>query len=141
MSDLAEPFNIPIERGKIREFARAIQTKDPAYTEDPQPVIPPTFLTTRLFWQTGPSRPKMPTSSRVLHGEEEYVFYGTPPRAGAELTAVSRTEPAVVKEGKRGGTMTFTDIITEYRDRSGTLVAESRMTLIETARPPKAEES
>ena len=39
------------------------------------------------------------------------------------------------KEGRRGGTMRFVEVVTEYRDRR-TVVAEARKTLIETARPP-----
>jgi hypothetical protein len=40
------------------------------------------------------------------------------------------------KEGKRGGTMRFADIVTTYRNERGDVVVESHMTLIETARPP-----
>ena len=32
--------------------------------------------------------------------------------------------------------MTFVVMVTEFRDESGTVVAESRMTGVETARPP-----
>jgi hypothetical protein len=38
------------------------------------------------------------------------------------------------KEGKRGGTMRFTEVVTEFRDASGVLVAESRSTTIETSK-------
>ena len=40
------------------------------------------------------------------------------------------------KEGKRGGTMTFVEVLTEYRDSSGAVVAESRSTVIETSQAP-----
>jgi hypothetical protein len=42
------------------------------------------------------------------------------------------------KEGRRGGTMRFVEVVTEYRDDAGSLVAATRNTLIETARPPSA---
>ena len=42
----------------------------------------------------------------------------------------------VVEEGKRGGTMTFVEVVTEYRDMAGTVVAESRSTVIETSQAP-----
>ncbi|MSX33149.1 MAG: dehydratase, partial [Actinobacteria bacterium] len=41
-----------VELGKIREFARATQSANPAYLETANPVIPPTFLTTQQFWST-----------------------------------------------------------------------------------------
>ena len=44
-------YEIPIERGKIREFALATKSKHPDY-DAPDAVIPPTFLTTaQNFWQ------------------------------------------------------------------------------------------
>jgi hypothetical protein len=135
-------YEIPIERGKIREFARAAQSRNPAY-ERPDAVIPPTFLTTaQNFWASGPS----PVAdlgfelARLLHGEEEYEFFGPPPGAGDVLTVESRLGRQWEKEGKRGGTMRFAQIVTEYRDSSGRLVAEQRTTAIETARPPKQEQ-
>jgi hypothetical protein len=35
--------------------------------------------------------------------------------------------------------MTFTTLLTEYRDETGDLIAEVRNTLVETSRPPKAD--
>ena len=136
-------YEIPIERGKIREFARAAQSRNPAY-DGPEAVIPPTFLTTAgNFWATE----RHAASglgfelARVLHGEEEYEFFGPPPRAGQTLTVSSRLGDQWEKEGKRGGKMRFAKIVTEYRDESGTLVAEQRTTLLETAKPPKREDA
>lgn len=133
-------YEIPIERGKVMEFARATQSKNPAYS-DADPVIPPTFLTTAgMVWEP---RDQSAMASldidlrRVLHGEEEYVFHGPPPRAGQTLTVSSRLGEQWEKEGKRGGTMKFARIVREYRDESGTLVAEQTTTLVQTARPPK----
>jgi hypothetical protein len=133
-------FEIPIERGKIREFARAAQSRNPAY-DGPGAVIPPTFLTTAgNFWSDG-ERPTADLGfelARVLHGEEEYEFFGPPPHAGQALTVTSRLGDQWEKEGKRGGVMRFAKLITEYRDEAGNLVAEQRTTVIETAKPPAA---
>jgi hypothetical protein len=133
-------FEIPIERGKIREFARAAQSRNPAY-EGPGAVIPPTFLTTAgNFWSDG-ERPTAELGfelARVLHGEEEYEFFGPPPHAGQTLTVTSRLGDQWEKEGKRGGVMRFARLIHEYRDEAGTLVAEQRTTILETAKPPAA---
>ena len=43
-------YTMEVERGKIREFARATQSANPDYLEAECPVIPPTFLTTQQFW-------------------------------------------------------------------------------------------
>lgn len=133
------PFEMDIERGKIREFARATYSTNPAYLEGEHPVVPPTFLTTAAFWQHGHSDPwplVAMDQQRGLHAEQEFVFYGPPPRAGTRLEGRSRIAEIYEKQGRRGGTMTFAVMVTEFRDGAGRLVAESRMTGVETARPP-----
>ena len=133
-------YSIPIERGKIREFARAAQSRNPAY-DGPDAVIPPTFLTTaNNYWSDGdtPAAGLGFELARILHGEEEYEFFGPPPRAGQTLTATGRVGDRWEKEGKRGGVMRFAKLVTEYRDDAGNLVAEQRTTVIETAKPPSS---
>lgn len=135
-------YDVPIERGKIREFAKATKSKHPDFDKDGA-VIPPTFLTTAgNFWAPPGSHPAGELGfelARVLHGEEEYEFFGPPPHAGQTLTAEARLGERWEKEGKRGGVMRFGRIITEYRDETGTLVAEQRTTIIETAKAPAKE--
>jgi hypothetical protein len=41
---------MPIERGKIREYATATGAARPAYLDDPKAPVPPTFLATVVFW-------------------------------------------------------------------------------------------
>jgi hypothetical protein len=134
-----EPAIMPIERGKVREFAKACKSEDPAYVEGTSPVIPPTFLATMSFW-TDPKTSAFEKLGldirRVLHGAQEFVFHGPPPRAGTDLTFRTRIDKIYEKEGRRGGTMTFVEQVTEFLDPAGTLVAESRITGIETAKPP-----
>ncbi len=133
-----EPTTLPLERGKIREFARACKSDDSAYFDGPTPVIPPTFLTTANFWMTVATSPLVRVGldmHRLLHGAQEYVFHGAPPRAGDELTFQTRVAAIYEKEGKRGGTMTFVDTVTEFRDPDGKLVAEALATAIETGKP------
>jgi len=134
-----EPTTIPIERGKIREFALACLDENPEYTEADAPPVPPTFLTVRSFWMSAATSPLVRVGldlRRLLHGGEEYVFYGPPPRAGEVLTMQTRVDRVYEKEGRRGGTMTFVETVTELRDESGELRVECRSTAIETARPP-----
>ena len=52
----------------------------------------------------------------------------------------TRVEEIYEKEGKRGGAMTFVVTVTEFRDATGTLVAEARSTAIETGKPATAKE-
>lgn len=135
-------YQMPLERGKVREFARATKSKNPAY-EGPQAIIPPTFLThARLAWEPGIDSPIAGLGfdmRRVLHGEEEYIFHGAPPRVGQTLTVEAKLGERWEKEGKRGGTMRFAQVINEFRDADGNLVAEQRSVVLETARPPKKE--
>ncbi|HVV29408.1 MAG TPA: MaoC family dehydratase N-terminal domain-containing protein [Mycobacteriales bacterium] len=138
-----EPFEFVVELGKVREFAHATQTTNPEYLEGPSPVSEATFLAAAQHWQTEKSNPLygIPMDFKnILHGEQEYVFHGEPPRAGTALTGLQRVENVFTKEGKRGGAMRFTVIVTEFRDSTGKLVAEARGTRIETGQtPPKAE--
>ncbi len=134
-----EPAQIPIERGKVREFARACKSDNPAYVDAPTPVAPPTFLTNTNFWMSAATSPLAKLGidlKRLLHGGQEYVFHGPPPAAGTELTFQTRVDKIYEKEGKRGGTMTFVETVTEFRDAKGTLVAEARSTAIETGQAP-----
>lgn len=139
-----EPFRLVVEQGKVREFARATKSDHPDYLEGETPVIPPTFLTTVSFWspkgQSVFSRVKMDLR-RLLHGGQEYTFHGPPPAAGTKLTVQTRVDDIYEKVGKRGGTMTFVVTVSEFRDESGTLVAEARSTAIETGQPATTNES
>jgi hypothetical protein len=135
-----KPFRVVVEEGKVREFARAVKSAHPAYVADgPQATSPPTFLAASSFWQPPEASPWGDAKlnwARILHGEQEFVFPGPPPPAGAELTAESRIDRVYEKDGKRGGTMAFVEVVTEYRDASGAVVAESRSTIIETSQAP-----
>jgi hypothetical protein len=137
-----EPFPMTVERGKIREFAKATMSENPDYLERESPPIEPTFLTSVSFWSP-PGRSVFSKVKidlrRLLHGGQEYIFHGPPPHAGEELSVQTRVDEIYEKEGKRGGTMTFVVTVTEFRDASGTLRAEARSTAIETGKPPTKE--
>jgi hypothetical protein len=130
------PYEVTIERGKIREFAAAMQSTSPSY-QGAAPIIPPTFLITAPNWATKGDRAKVGLNRRyVLHGEQEFRFFGPLPRAGDVLQAVERVAERHEKTGSRGGTMRFVVVVTEFRDESGRLAAEARCTMIE--KMPKA---
>lgn len=137
-----EPFEMIVEKGKIREFAIATKSKNDAYLGADEPVSPATFLAASAFW-TAPGAGAITKVGldlrRVLHGGSEFVFHGPPPKAGTKLIGQSRIADIYEKDGKRGGTMTFVETVTDFRDEGGNLVAESKATIIETAQAPKAE--
>jgi hypothetical protein len=134
---MSAEYVMPIEEGKIREFATAVKSKNPAHL-GPDAVMPPTMLTSaRLFWEPSGLSPLSTVKldmARVLHGEEEYEFFGPLPRAGSRLTVSTKLGSQYEKEGKRGGTMRFIEVVNEFRDEKGALVAVQRTTVVETAR-------
>jgi len=139
---VGEPFDLDVERGKIYEFARAIRSQNPAYFAE-TPICPPTFLTTMLMWEklveaSNPWHRVAMSEERGVHGEQEYVFHGPPPRAGTRLRCRSRIERIFEKQGGRGGKLTFAVMVTEFVDDAGKLVAEAKLTGIETEKPPEA---
>lgn len=131
-------FDMPVERGKVREFARATGA-DTAIYDAPNAPIPPTFLAASVLWepQEGPSVVEQlgVDLTRVLHGGQEYRFPGEVPRVGDELAVDVTVEAVTQKAGKRGGAMTFIVLLTTFRARrkDGPVVAEARSTVIERA--------
>jgi hypothetical protein len=128
---VGEPFELVVERGKIREFARATHTDHPDFRTGAS--IPPTFLTTAYHWHTAGSDVEPAAQldpRRSLHAEQEFVFHGPPPGAGTKLIGTARIDKVYEKQSRRG-TLTFVEIVTEYRDERGELVAESRLTGVE----------
>jgi acyl dehydratase len=102
-----KPFTMPIEWGKVREFARAVKDPNPVYF-DPELAkkecggvpIPVTFLQTSAFWQTAESMPSLDMFDmrRILHGEQEFEFFN-PILVGDTLTGVARVADLYEKEG------------------------------------------
>jgi hypothetical protein len=126
-------YEMVVERGKIAEFAAAMQSQNPAYT-GPGAIVPPTFLMSGSLWAPeGAAVDVGFDRKRLLHGEQEFIFHGPPPRAGQTLRISEQIVDRYEKPGRRGGMMRFAVVVTEYRGEDGTLVAEARKTLIETA--------
>jgi acyl dehydratase len=59
--------------------------------------------------------------TRVLHGEQRFEYH-KPVRPGMTLTVTQRPGQSWTKEGRKGGTMRFSESISEYRDEKGELV-------------------
>lgn len=141
----------PVEGGHIMMFARAIGDPNPAYhgalTGTPS-VAPPTFVWAAEHFDPDSAvrpRPDVPwmgsgssdtgvpdsVAQGGLHAEQRYDFH-RPVREGDILSAVSRTGRTWTKQGRRGGLLTFTQTITEYRDQHGELVVTAVMLGVET---------
>lgn len=137
------PFQMRIEYGKIREFARAIKDDNPVYFDEDYAkrvaggiMPPPTFSMTEAFW--GSDIGHLVASlkfdlRRVLHGGQEFE-YVKPVHAGDVLTATAKVADLFKKPGKRGGEMTFAVLETEYKNQRGEVVLLARSTIIETAK-------
>jgi hypothetical protein len=136
-------YTMEVELGKIREFARATKSTSPDYLVAEHPVSPATFLMTSSFWSNDSGVPWDEVGgeidlARVLHGAQEFVFHGEPPRAGTRLVGRARIVGDYVKEGRRGGTMRFLEVVHEFRTPDGRPVADMKNTVIITGHAPTA---
>jgi acyl dehydratase len=125
------PFVVTVERGRIKDFARAIGDLNPAYLDDRvgaasewgDIIAPPTFLTTfRADGETGNLLSELGTDiSRVLHGEQEFELH-RPVRPGETFVCRSRVVDIYEKTG-RSGPMAFVVRETAVTDRANEIVA------------------
>jgi acyl dehydratase len=68
-----------------------------------------------------------------LHAEQHFSYHRTV-RAGDVLSAETRVGNSWEKEGRRAGKLTFTELVTEYRDEAGELVVTARTVGVRTER-------
>lgn len=130
------PYELKIECGKLREFAAATKAAHTSYGPGDAPAIPPTFLVAAAFWMEPGSSVLEQAGldwSRLLSGGTEFVFHGAPLRAGERLTAIQRVDEIYTKQGRRGGTLTFTVFSTEFRRPDRSLAAEEHHVTISTS--------
>jgi acyl dehydratase len=59
--------------------------------------------------------------ARLLHGEQRFEYH-RPIRPGMKLTVTTKPGKTWTKEGKRGGSLRFSESVSEYRDEKGELV-------------------
>lgn len=133
----------PLDRSKLAELARSFGDDDPVWHDreaaaaagfDGVPV-PPTATVIADHWREGGATAMVEAVGadlrRVLHGEAAWEIL-VPLRAGMELAATQRVGDVTTREGRRGGTMTLVEVVTDFTDEAGTLVVRRRDTLIET---------
>ena len=138
-------FELPVERGKVREFALSVGEDNPVFFDVdaaraqglPDIVAPPTFTVTQI-WQISREQREAQLGAnldykRVLHGEQEFV-YECLPFAGEFLRGTMRISKDFTKQGKRGGEMRFVTYESRFVDVQGEDVLTAYYTLIETAK-------
>jgi acyl dehydratase len=129
------PFVVSVERGKIKEFARAIGDLNPFYLDDRvgqasewgDIVAPPTFMTTfrDAAGDNADFLRELGTDiSRLLHGEQEFELH-RPLRPGDTLLCRSRIVDIYEKTG-RSGPMGFVVREMVATDRAGDIVGTMR---------------
>jgi acyl dehydratase len=139
-------YPMDIERGKIRDFARAMNAPLPEYIDSEHPPVPATFLITAAYsWGYSLERPRGTAFEGIdhdlsvpLHAEESFTFHQALPRAGERLNCRASLENVWRKRGGRGGDLTFLTMLTEFRAQDGALVAEERSTTVTTENAPDA---
>jgi acyl dehydratase len=129
------PYVVHVERGKIKEFARAIGDLSPFYLDDEvgraspwgDIIAPPTFAITFRDERadTGALLKDLGTDiSRILHGEQEFEHY-KPIRPGDTLLCRGRISDVYEKSGK-SGPMAFVVRETTVTDADNEVVARVR---------------
>ena len=69
-----------------------------------------------------------------LHAEQHFEYH-QPLKAGDVLTVTTKPGETWEKQGRRGGKLTFSEGITEYRNQDGELVVTARGIGVRTERP------
>lgn len=125
----------PVERGKIREFAIAIQEDNPVFYEGAEEVPAPlTFLQSIMFYtyKYSPIATLGLDLRYVLHGSQEFEYFEHV-KAGDELTAVCRLSDVYVKQGSRGGEMIFVEISTDFCKPDGSAAVVMKQVIVQTS--------
>ena len=139
MSD--NTFEMPVETSHVLQFARAcgyldylerstptptflvgMDTFDPDYDRRPRPDRP--------WWGDGDGRVKKGASG--FHASTEFDFV-RPIRVGERLRVERHTGEVFQREGRRGGTLTFTPTVSQFFDVDGELVATMTWTNVSTS--------
>ncbi|MFJ9371292.1 MaoC family dehydratase N-terminal domain-containing protein [Nocardia sp. NPDC101769] len=140
-------YGFVVHGSHLMQFARAIGDTDAAFedvgrlaaTGADALVAPPTFLMAADHFDPTYSRRPRPGASWIgsrpsgdgnaapsgFHMEQHFTFH-RPVRAGDALTADARPGATWEKSGRRAGTLTFSEILTDYRDSGGDVVATAR---------------
>jgi acyl dehydratase len=130
-----------VERGKIRELAKAIGDPNPIYVDKDAAIsegykdspAPATFLTVPIMWSS--SLPGILTDlginfMKLLHGEESYEYYKEI-YPGDLITATPKVAAIEEKTNKAGKKMDMVTIELLYTNQRGEKVAKATSLLVE----------
>jgi hypothetical protein len=131
-------FEVVIEPGKTREFAKATFAGADLYPATRASTAPPTFLASAGYlwgdsWEEPGSSPLGLAGlnlSDLVHGGEDLLFHREPPRVGDRLFATTCIDSVERKQRAHGGTLTVITQLTEFRDERERSVAEVRSTVL-----------
>ncbi len=137
-------FEVPLERGKIREFAASVGSYLPDYLEDPHPIVPPTYLLmSAYFWGYLLERPGDTDLARIgadkmmsLDGGQSFTYHGPLPRAGETLTARTFVEDVWQKQSRSSGRLSFIKMCSTFKNAAGETVADWRPVSVVPERAP-----
>ena len=141
--DVVDVVTFDVERGKVREFARATFAESPVHTEQdaaaaagwsdvlatPTHVVVSTHYRNQQEWVDRLGL----DLSRVVMGSASWHYF-RPVQAGDLLTGTRRVVADESKAGSRGHLRVVT-LETEYRDAAGAIVVTQRDVVIERPRP------
>lgn len=147
---MSEGYRFHVDRTGILLFASALGETNPIYWNEDYAkgtplggvIAPPTFAISSAHWNPdyalkgvrripAPAPKPAPKAgggggggldlARVLHGEQRFEYH-QPLRPGMVLQVTTKPGRTWTKEGKKGGTMRFSESVSEYRDERGELV-------------------
>ncbi|AMM21860.1 acyl dehydratase [Frondihabitans sp. PAMC 28766] len=134
VGDAVDEVEFDVERGKIREFARASFTEDTVHTgpgSDALATLTHTAVTAHLRDQRGFVAALGLDIHRIVVGSCSWS-YRRPLAAGDRLTATRRVLSDETREGA-SGTMRLVTLETEFTDQDGEVPVTFREVLIERA--------
>jgi acyl dehydratase len=162
-------IQFPIEAAHVLMFARAVGDPNPVYSDAARAaaqglagvIAPPTFaIAAGHFDPDYEFRPRPgvpwfgsgrnPVSASGgpqpiqggpsgFHAEEHFVYHRYP-KVGDQLRGRERDGETWYKQGRRGGRLSFSEHITEYRDEAGEPVVTARWVTVMTERHVGADE-
>lgn len=132
---LVDEVEIPVEFGKIRELARATLDPDPAFQDaGPGEVIdaPLTYTVVAGHYRDSIAAVERMGLDlrRIVVGEVRWDYLA-PVRSGDVLSGSRIVSDVREREGRRGGSMTFVTMRTEFRNQAAEHVLTWTETLIE----------
>ena len=132
-------FSVTLEAGRVADFAEAVFDEDPVFTDPAEAharglsgrPLPVTFFGAIFHVDQDIHEPDLGFDiENTLHGEQSFSFERTP-TVGETLYGQTEFTDIYEKARGNGGTITFAELGTEYRDKAGHLVLTATKTRLE----------